>query len=362
MFNPGSTINLGAGNVLTNQGTLSPGGSGVIQTTALTGNLVQTSTGVFVVDLGATTADRINVTGTAVLAGTVLVNLLASPTVDKFTILSATGGVTDNGLTLTSPAINAFLTFPDANDVVLDLNLNFVVAGLNPNQTAIAEYANAAFQAGMGGLGPLLTALANLPTLDAYKAALDQLSPEIYSEAEIAALYSNLAFANSLLSCKVNGTDRRDHPRGPMRMGGRLRCLPRPRHHIEPDRLQGHDRLVRGGCPGRARQCLAARLCRRLPDELARHGDERDERWLARTRRRSTQIQSRCVAAGRHLEWRRRPIRHQAADPSSLGLVPRSLISNDRVRKRCGNCWSLFLPRHRLEDIAAQYSTAVLAQ
>ena len=42
---------------------------------------------------------------------------------------------------------------------------------------------------------------------DEYKNALDQLSPELYSDAQIAALYSSLAFSNSLLSCKVNGTD-----------------------------------------------------------------------------------------------------------------------------------------------------------
>ena len=40
-FNTGATVNLGAGDTLTNTGTLSPGGAGVIQTTALTGNLVR---------------------------------------------------------------------------------------------------------------------------------------------------------------------------------------------------------------------------------------------------------------------------------------------------------------------------------
>jgi hypothetical protein len=55
---------------LTNRGNLSPGGKGVVQTTALTGNLVQTSSGKISVDVDRTAgqADRINVSGTAQLA------------------------------------------------------------------------------------------------------------------------------------------------------------------------------------------------------------------------------------------------------------------------------------------------------
>src|SRR6202035_3597800 len=61
LFNSGATVNLGAGNTLTNAGTLSPGGVGVIQTTALTGNLVQTATGRLLTDvsIGSATSDRI---------------------------------------------------------------------------------------------------------------------------------------------------------------------------------------------------------------------------------------------------------------------------------------------------------------
>ncbi len=61
--------------------------------------------------------------------------------------------------------------------------------------------------AGVGGVGPALLGLLNVDNLAEYKAALNQLSPELYSDAEITALYSSLAFSGSLLSCKVNGTD-----------------------------------------------------------------------------------------------------------------------------------------------------------
>ena len=53
----------------------------------------------------------------------------------------------------------------------------------------------------------MILGLLNTVSDDAYKAALNQLLPELYSDAEISALYASLGFSNSLLSCKVNGTD-----------------------------------------------------------------------------------------------------------------------------------------------------------
>src|SRR4029079_2536571 len=79
------------------------------------------------------------------------------------------------------------------------------VDGLNPNQRAIAENLDHILFGGVGTLGPALLGLLNVGSIDEFKSALDQLSPEIYSDAEIAALYSSLAFSNSLLSCKANG-------------------------------------------------------------------------------------------------------------------------------------------------------------
>ena len=100
-FNAGATVDLGAGNVLTNAGTLSPGGAGVIQTTALTGNLVQSATGRLLTDINiaGATSDRINVSGTANLAGAVQLqvpNVTFGPW--QQTVLSAAGGTTNNGL------------------------------------------------------------------------------------------------------------------------------------------------------------------------------------------------------------------------------------------------------------------------
>jgi uncharacterized protein with beta-barrel porin domain len=182
LFNAGATVDLGAGNVLANAGTLSPGGVGTIQTTALTGNLTQNATGLLLTDIDVASAasDRVNVSGTAALAGTVQVrlqHLVLGPW--QQTVLSATGGTTDNGLSLlpASPALHMQLIYPNATDVAVQSSgVNFIVSGLTGNQSAVAAGLNGAVQsAGLGG--PVLnTLLTDFTSLGSYGNALTQLS------------------------------------------------------------------------------------------------------------------------------------------------------------------------------------------
>jgi uncharacterized protein with beta-barrel porin domain len=182
LFNSGPTVNLGASNTLTNAGTLSPGSAGMIQTTALTGKLVQTTTGRLLTDIniGGGTSDRVNVSGTANLAGAVQLQI-QNPILGPWqqTILSATGGTTNNGLSLllTSPALQAQLVFPNADDVVVKSSgINFITPGLNGNQTSVGNALNgAALTAGLGG--PIYSALLNISP-PGYGPALTQLSGE----------------------------------------------------------------------------------------------------------------------------------------------------------------------------------------
>jgi uncharacterized protein with beta-barrel porin domain len=183
LFDAGATVNLGAGNVLTNAGTLSPGGVGVIQTTALTGNLVQGATGRLLTDINIAggTSDRINLSGTANLAGAVQLqvsNLTFAPW--QQTIVSAEGGTTNNGLALlASPALQAQLVYPNATDVVVkSTGLNFVVPGLNNNQTSLANALNTAGHTdGLGG--PVFNLLLNgVTSVAGYNAVLNQLTGE----------------------------------------------------------------------------------------------------------------------------------------------------------------------------------------
>ena len=60
--------------------------------------------------------------------------------VSTFLILSVLGGATDNGLGLiASPALHATLSFPNGQDVILGINVDFYIDDLNPNQRAIGE-------------------------------------------------------------------------------------------------------------------------------------------------------------------------------------------------------------------------------
>jgi uncharacterized protein with beta-barrel porin domain len=210
-FNSGTTVNLGAANTLTNAGTLSPGGAGVIQTTALTGNLMQTATGRLLTDINiaGNTSDRINVSGTANLAGAVQLqvsNLTFAPW--QQTILSAAGGTTNNGLTvLASPAFQAQLVFPNATDVVVkSTGINFVVPGLGTNQTALGNALNGAAQTGGLG-GPIFNVLLNgVTSLSGYNLALNQLSGEAATGTQQATFDAMNTFMDTMLDPFNRGT------------------------------------------------------------------------------------------------------------------------------------------------------------
>jgi len=204
---------------VTNDGTLSPGGRARIQDTligepssSVPTQFIQGSSGILAIDVDAAhaTSDRVGVVGSADLAGTVDVKITSLPAsaTQSFLIVATNDGVTNNGLSVTaSPVLHASLSFASPNDVVLGIAVDFGVDGLNRNQRALAGHLNGVLGAGGGGVTPVLLGLLNTDDLGSYRNALDQLTPEVYSDTQIAALYSNLAFTGSLMSCKINGTD-----------------------------------------------------------------------------------------------------------------------------------------------------------
>ncbi|SEM24676.1 autotransporter domain-containing protein [Bradyrhizobium sp. OK095] len=213
LFNSGATVSLGAGNALTNAGTLSPGGAGTVLTTALTGNLVQTATGRLAIDFnmaGGGSADRVNVSGAANLAGTVQLRLLnAQAGVYQQTIVSAAGGVTNSGLSLQalqeSPVLHIELVYPNANDVAIRSSINFVTSGLSGNQTSLANGLNGATTAGLGG--PILNLLLNGPTsLDGYRSVLNRLSGESATGAQQVTFDAMSQFLGLMLDPSNRGT------------------------------------------------------------------------------------------------------------------------------------------------------------
>ena len=189
IFISGSTVNLGPLGLLTNQGLLSPGGLGNVFTTSVTGSFVQTSTGIYALDLQFLdqTSDRINFTGTANAAGTVGINVLnpglALPGAHDTTIIYAAGGVTSHsglGLGFIPTAVATYsLTFPDPDDIVLHYVIDFSPDGLTGNQHSVGYAINAIQTARSSpNFVPIAARLFYVPTVADLGVTYDSLSGE----------------------------------------------------------------------------------------------------------------------------------------------------------------------------------------
>lgn len=210
-FNAGATLSLGPGNMLTNAGTLSPGGTGTALVATLTGNFEQTSTGTYAVDVdegGATEADRINISGTAAFAGAILPNVMALTSESGSLIIATATALTSTATVNNTGGYDFSLSVDGGTDLVLSWAAQSILDMLinaNANQHAIAIYLDALNDAGPdAALQALYDALVALGETELV-AALNQLLPELYSDAQISTLYASQGFANNLLSCKVNG-------------------------------------------------------------------------------------------------------------------------------------------------------------
>jgi outer membrane autotransporter protein len=209
----GATVNLGAGNTLENYGTLSPGGGDRVMTTDVTGNLVQAASGKFATDLDVQNAqaDRINVSGTSNLEGTVEINLInpgyASPVNAQLTIVSSSGGVDQSNLALSaarSAVVGYALLYPNLTDVALGYSVDFSPAGLGGNQSSIGNYVNAIQRAGGSAeFAPIAALLVSMPDVASLGNAYDQLSPEPLLATATTAVQADLRFSDALHSCRV---------------------------------------------------------------------------------------------------------------------------------------------------------------
>ena len=199
-----------AGNTFTNL-LLSPGGD-VSLRPRLTGNLVQATGGNYLVTLDGAQVnvnDRVDVSGTADLAGTVQVQVIdagTSTAPNQTTIIQSTGGVsaaTAQNLTVQPSAVGNFgLVFSDPQEVDLTYAIDFstpeLAAGLNANQEAVADYLEAL--QGAGRIESEQLFLLEAEDTSAYAEALDQLSPEPYAVSP-GRWRSAQQFSDALLSC-----------------------------------------------------------------------------------------------------------------------------------------------------------------
>lgn len=150
----GNSLNVGAGNTLTNAGTISPGGTGVIAETIVVGNFVQTSTGRMVIDINETAGvrnDTINVSGTAALAGTVTPNVIDLNEVvqSEYRILTSQG-LTNNGIVANPDEVQVTDTI--GYDFSLEQRANDLYLLAEQQRTA-SQIAAEAAASGAGGAG-----------------------------------------------------------------------------------------------------------------------------------------------------------------------------------------------------------------
>ena len=181
---PGGSLG-GAGTIfgsVTNRGMLAPGNS--IGTLSITGNLTQATGSTYQVELdNQGQADRANVTGMAVLGGTV--NFIAAPgsyaAQRTYTILNAAGGIT--GAFAGATGNYAFL-FPslsyDASNAYLTVARSFTRGAQTPNQAAVGAALDANATTTAGSFGSAIAALTTLSP-SAGTAALNALSGQNYS-------------------------------------------------------------------------------------------------------------------------------------------------------------------------------------
>jgi hypothetical protein len=223
-FRAGAFANLNGG-TLTNHGTLIAGATDTVRLLEIGGNLVQSSTGVlqFDYDRLADTLDRMNIGGTAELAGLIDIHYnlddgaQITPGVVRHTIVHATGGITGaNDLTLDIPnnslVTSYLLVSPTTNDLALEVVTDFTpqLVRLGAAQAAFGEYLNSMATSGLSdGLQPVGRVIASVTDPEILAGVYDQLVPQGFIAAPLATLASTGRFGNSMLSCRMReGPDR----------------------------------------------------------------------------------------------------------------------------------------------------------
>ncbi len=224
VFNSGATVKLGAGNTMTNAGTLSPGGIDVVATTTLTGNYTQNASGKLVVDIDGTASDKLVVSGAADVAGTVAPNVINLAKIEQgFVIISAGDGAVDSGLGLNSENLTVQDTAGFDFELAFSNNevtLNYVASSIAEiiSQTGTSTGAGVAAanvqaaatvldNAVVAGADPqlvqLVTALQALPDSAAAAKAVERLIPSNQGAQASGTVSSGANFANAMLSCKL---------------------------------------------------------------------------------------------------------------------------------------------------------------
>lgn len=236
VFNAGPAVDLGAGNMLANSGTLSPGGQGTPQTTALTGNLTQSGSGVSAFDLSLArlASDRLDVAGSARTGGGIRLNPIdtgyARPGTQQRVMLSASGGVVNDGLLLSapsSPIVRYDLSFPSGNEIAVRSSIDFAPATLGFNARQIGKQVNAIQNAGgSSSFAPYAASLIAQPDNASLNVAYEKLGPGALGSLSSLSMTSSLDFQEAMHSCRQREGEYRFIHEGEcrwLRFGGSVR-------------------------------------------------------------------------------------------------------------------------------------------
>jgi hypothetical protein len=220
----GATADLGADGSALNEGVWSVGRGGQVLTTALNGSFTQADGGQLLLDVDhlARTTDRIDVSGTADLSGSIALNQIdisaIRPGASARVLVSADGGLSADDIELAvAPSVitrYALQTISE-NELALTLTTSFVPQGVGsqrllPNEKRIGEYINTVQLAGSStDLVPTIAGLVNTTSVNALGSKYQSMNPENYSALPAAAAQAGLLFGESLLSCKVRDGDAR---------------------------------------------------------------------------------------------------------------------------------------------------------
>jgi len=215
LLNSGTLVAVGAGNGFTNKGSYAPGGAGTVMTTNVTGNFIQTSTGVYMVDVTPATSDKTVVSGTATLAGSVQAIFTPGSYIAKSYTILASGGRTGSFANLNTIGLPAGFTASlsyTTSDAKLDLTASLggtgggtgggggggsISTGFTQNQASVATALNNYFNAGNALPAQFVTLFGLSGTTLAN--GLDQISGEVATGAPTAGFRVTDSFLNMML-------------------------------------------------------------------------------------------------------------------------------------------------------------------
>jgi hypothetical protein len=160
-------------------------GARVITQTALAGDFVQTATGRMVADVGfgSQPSDQLRVAGTATVAGTLDVTLTQLANAVPYTLIAATGGGVNNGLSVPDTLALDYSVSGGPAGITLSYVPRFDQPTLWPNGQALGRHMNGALLAGnSAGIGRLMATLGNLRAGEEgrFTQLMLQLSPEAW--------------------------------------------------------------------------------------------------------------------------------------------------------------------------------------